>query len=87
MKKTNQEKRLAEAVARTLGNVLVSESDPTLSGDQLAQRYENMYYSAGGYNLQDIYNTAMALRHWVSAAGYDRNGKFKVVMNPTIANC
>lgn len=76
------ERELAENICRCHARTLVDEAGGiTLGGIALADRYAAMWH---GFNTADC---EQALRHWVEAAGYDREGNFKYIISDTIQNC
>lgn len=67
------ERELAENICRVHARTLVDEAaGVTLGGADLAERH---------YALWKDHDCAQALRHWVEAAGYDQNGKFKYIIS------
>ena len=76
------ERELAERICECHARTIVDEAaGVTLGGIALAERYAAMWH---GFNTTDC---EMALRHWVEAAGYDRDGNFKYIISNHILNC
>lgn len=76
------ERELAENICRCHARTIVDEAGGiTLGGADLAERYAAMWH---GFDTADF---EQALRHWVEAAGYDREGKFKYIISNHILNC
>lgn len=72
------ERELAENICRVHARTLVDEAGGiTLGGDWLAERH---------YALWKDFDSAQALRHWVEAAGYDKEGNFKYIISNHIQN-
>jgi hypothetical protein len=82
------EKELAENICRVHAQDIVdAEGGVTLGGITLGEKYAERLYRAGGYDPVEVSKYEMALRHWVDAAGYGKDGKFVCVMATSIRNC
>lgn len=76
------ERELAENICRCHARTIVDEAGGiTLGGAALADRYAAMWH---GFKTTDC---EQALRHWVEAAGYDKEGNFKYIISNHILNC
>ena len=72
------ERDLAKHVAMAQAQSIVDDfGGVSLGGNTIAEKYTEKW-SAGGY---DVTEAAEAIRHWVVSAGYDTDGKFKVIMS------
>lgn len=77
-----EERELANNICRCHAKTIVdSAGGVTLGGNALAERYAAMW--RGNYNT---YECEQALRHWVSAAGYNEHGVFEYILSNTIQN-
>ena len=82
------ERQLAENICRVHARSVVdSLGGITIGGASLGEAYAAQLNKAGGYDLKEVTEIETALRHWVSSAGYDKNGKFHCVFASTIQNC
>lgn len=82
------ERELANNICACHAKTLVDEAGGiTLGGYGLSEQYANKLYRAGGFDPQMVYECATALKHWVSSAGYDREGNFKYIISNHILNC
>ena len=78
------ERQLAENICKVHGKSLVDDNGKsTIDGATLGDLYFNQW-SKAGYDVKD---GQMALRHWVLAAGYNRQGEFQYRMSNHILNC
>jgi len=76
------ERELAENICSCHARTIVDEAGGiTLGGSALAERYAAMWH---GF---DTSACELALRHWVSAAGYDLEGNFKYIISDHILDC
>lgn len=73
------ERQLAENIIKAVGSSLVNESDPTLSGNQIAERYKSAL-AQSGYNILEYDNCIRALQHFVYCAGY-KEGAFEYYLS------
>lgn len=74
-----EERQLAENIIKTVGSSLFSESDYTLSGNQIAERYK-LALSQSGYNILEYDDCIRALQHFVYCAGY-KEGVFEYYLS------
>ena len=81
------ERELAEWLMADRGQTYVdSMNGETLGGITLSELHMQ-YCLKMGRPITDIDVESMAIRHWVSSAGYDSDGKFTCVLSDSIQNC
>lgn len=80
------ERDLAEKISNAYAQKIVDDvfGGVTVGGGQLAEGYFNRYLTD---DFDEVYRNQMALRHWVSVAGYNVDGTFEVIMSNYIQNC
>ena len=82
------EKDLARHICNVVASTIVDENGgTTLGGITLSEKYRDRLYKAGGFNPTEVDKCAQALRHWVESVGYDKNGKFTIILSNTKMNC
>ena len=78
------ERQLAENICRVHAKDLVDDNGKaTIDGSTLGELYFDKW-SKAGYDVED---GRMALRHWVLAVGYQKNGEFSYIISKRILNC
>ncbi len=83
-----EERQLAENICRVAArNIVDDNGGTTMGGIELSEKYAERLYKAGGYDPIEVSNLSQALRHWVDAVGYDKDGKFQIVISNHIQNC
>lgn len=82
------EREIAENICRFEGKQILEENGGiTMSGMAFAEKYLEKIYRTGTYDIMDIQDRSMALRHWVEAIGYDDKGEYKYIISKHILNC
>ncbi len=82
------ERQLVENICRVHARSIVDDlGGITVGGITLGEEYAKKLHKAGGMDAREVGEIEMALRHWVDAAGYDKDGKFVYVMASSIRNC
>lgn len=83
------EKELAKAIAYSgMAKRIVDEMGGiTIGGATLCDEYMKAMYKSCPNYLMEIERNAMALRHWIAAAGYNKAGDFEVIVSTYIQNC
>ena len=82
------ERELAERICEKYAKKIVDANDGfSLGGISLGEEYEKIMYCEGGHDVMEVLRCEMALRHWVSAVGYGKDGKFQIIMSNYIQNC
>lgn len=83
------ERELAKAIASSgMAKRIVDDlGGVTIGGETMAEKYMEMMYKSCPNRLMEIHRNAMALRHWIDAAGYSPNGDFEIIVSNTIQNC
>ena len=82
------EKELAYNICRVMAQSIVDENGGiTMGGISFGEAYAQRRHKAGDSDVMDISECQMALRHWVNAVGYGKDGKFQVIMSNYIQNC
>ena len=82
------ERELAYNICRVSAqNIVDANGGISMGGITLGEKYAERRYRAGDSDVMDISECQMALRHWVSAVGYDNDGKFEIEMSDYIQNC
>lgn len=81
------ERELAEWLMSDRGQTYVdSMNGETLGGITLSELHMQHCFNIGKSTMAtDV--ESMAIRHWVSSAGYDSDGKFVYVLSDSIQNC
>ena len=82
------ERELAERICEKYAKKIVDANDGfSLGGISLGEEYAQMMYREGGHDVMQVSQHEMALRHWVSAVGYGKDGEFQIIMSNYIQNC
>lgn len=83
------EKELAAHIANSgIAKRIVDEMGGiTIGGATLCDEYMKAMYKSCPNYLTEIERNAMALRHWIAAAGYNKAGDFEVIVSTYIQNC
>lgn len=75
------ERELAENICKCHARTIVDMcGGTTIGGITMAERYREMWHNF------DTWEAEQALRHWVDAAGYTKNGKFYYQLSNHILN-
>ena len=82
------ERELAERICEKYAKKIVdANGGDTFGGIMLGYEYARMMYREGGHDVMQVSQHEMALRHWVSAVGYGKNGEFLIIISNNIQNC
>ena len=82
------ERELAENICKVCAQAIVDENGGiTMGGISFSEKYAERRYKAGVKDMNDVWECQQALRHWVDAVGYRKDGSFEVVMSKHLQNC
>lgn len=81
------ERELAEWLMADKGQTYVDSMNGETLGGMTLSELHMQHCLKMGRPITDIDVESMAIRHWVSSAGYDKDGKFVYVLSNTIQNC
>ena len=82
------ERDLAERLCRECAKSIVDElGGYSIGGITLGEEYAKKAHKEGVKDVLLVSQHKMALRHWVSAVGYGKDGEFQIIMSNYIQNC